>query len=328
MATIMITSEPLHQKPGKHVELLRDEGFEVGFPDLPVLFSESETIEALRGASAVIAGSEPYTELVLSQLPDLRVIARSGVGYDMVDVDAATRHGVVLAIAAGGNYEAVAEQTFALLLAVTRQVVRIDRDVHRGLWPKPLLIPLRGQTLGVVGLGRIGRAVSDRALSFKMNVLGHDPYAEDSWARSHGIELTDLVTLLARSDFVTLHVPMSQETKGLINRESIAAMKPGAVLINTARGGLVVEEDLLAALRSGHLAGAAVDVLAQEPPEANHPLLALDNVIVSSHVASCDSRAMVDMPLEAAWNIRELAAGRWPEAAIVNPAVRPRWTWV
>jgi phosphoglycerate dehydrogenase-like enzyme len=234
---------------------------------------------------------------------------------------------VVLAIASGGNYEAVAEHTFALLLAVTRQVVRIDRDVHRGLWPKPLLIPLRGQTLGVVGLGRIGRAVSDRALSFKMNVLAHDPYTEDSWARSHGIELTDLATLLARSDFVTLHVPLSHETKGLINRESIAAMKPGAVLINTARGGLVVEEDLLIALQSGLLAGTAIDVLVREPPVPDHPLLALDNVIVSSHVASCDSRALVDMPLEAAWNIRELAAGRWPEAVIVNPTVRSRWTW-
>jgi D-3-phosphoglycerate dehydrogenase / 2-oxoglutarate reductase len=328
MATIMITSEPLHQKAGKHVELLRNEGFDVGFPQLPVLISENETVEALRGASAVIAGSEPYTEPVLSQLPELRVIARCGVGYDMVDVDAATRHGVVLAIAPGGNYEAVAEHTFALMLAVARQVVRIDRDVHRGLWPKPPLIPIRGQTLGVVGLGRIGRAVSDRALSFKMNVIAHDPYAEDSWARSRGIELTDLLTLLARSDFVTLHSPMSRETEGLINRESIAAMKPGAILINTARGGLVVEDDLLAAIQSGHLAGAAIDVLVQEPPDANHPLLALDNVIVSSHVGACDSQALVDMPLEAAWNIKELAASRWPEAAIVNPAVRQRWSWV
>ena len=181
MATIMITSEPLHQKPGKHVELLRNEGFDVGFPELPVLISEYETVEALQEARAVIAGSEPYTASVLSQLPELRVIARCGVGYDRVDVDAATRHGVVLAIAPGGNYEAVAEHTFALLLAVARQVVRIDRDVHRGLWPKPPLIPLRGQTLGVVGLGRIGRAMADRALSFRMNVIAHDPYAEDSW---------------------------------------------------------------------------------------------------------------------------------------------------
>ena len=145
---------------------------------------------------------------------------------------------------------------------------------------------------------------------------------------ANGIELTDLDTLLARSDIVTLHLPMSPETEGLINRGTIARMKRGAVLVNTARGGLVVEDDLVAAIRSGHLAGAALDVLVEEPPPPHHPLLALENVILSSHLAACDTRALADMPLHAARNIIDLAAGRWPEASVVNAAVRPGWAWL
>jgi D-3-phosphoglycerate dehydrogenase / 2-oxoglutarate reductase len=327
MATVVITPEPLHRLPGPHVDLLRNEGFEVVWPEQSVLFTEEETVEALRGASAVIAGSEPYTDAVLDRLPGLRVIARSGVGYDMVDVEAATRHGVILAIAPGGNFHAVAEHTFALLLAFTRQIVSNDRDVRQGLWLKTVLVPVRGQTLGIVGFGRIGRAVAARAIAFGMKVVAFDPYPQEEFARSLGVELTDLDTLLAQSDFVTLHLPMSRETRGLINRATIARMKPGAVLLNTARGGLVAEDDLLAALRSGHLAGAALDVLAEEPPSPDHPLLSLDNVIISPHVASCDTLALADMPLEAARNIVDLAAGRWPEAAVVNAAIRPRWAW-
>jgi D-3-phosphoglycerate dehydrogenase/(S)-sulfolactate dehydrogenase len=327
MATVVITPEPLHKKPGPHVELLRRDGFEVVFPALSVLFTEEETVEALQGASAVIAGSEPYTDVVFDRLPELLVISRCGVGYDMVDVEAASRHGVLLTITPEGNYHAVAEHTFALLLAFTRRIVSNNREVRQGLWLKTPLAPLRGQTLGIIGLGRIGRAVATRAAAFGMNVVAFEPYPHEEFVRSQGIELTDLDTLLARSDFVTLHLPMSRETQGLINRDTIARMKRGAVLINTARGGLVVEDDLLTALKSGHLAGAVLDVLAEEPPPRDHPLLALDNVVISSHVASCDTRALADMPLEAARNIIDLAAGRWPEAAVVNAAVRPRWAW-
>jgi D-3-phosphoglycerate dehydrogenase/(S)-sulfolactate dehydrogenase len=264
----------------------------------------------------------------LAQLPKLRIISRSGVGYDAVDVEAATRHGVVLTITPEGNYNAVAEHTLALLLAFTRQIVRNDRDARLGVWLKPTLAPVRGQTLGIVGLGRLGRAVATRAAAFGMTVLAYDPYPPpEEVVRKLGVELTDLDTLLARSDFVTLHLPMSRETQGTIHRDTIARMKRGAVLINTARGGLVVEADLLAALQSGHLAGAALDVLVDEPPPRDHPFLALDNVVVSPHVAACDSRAIADMALAAAQNIVDLAAGRSPEASVVNPAVRPRWKW-
>jgi phosphoglycerate dehydrogenase-like enzyme len=292
------------------------------------LFTEEETVDALRGVSAVIAGSEPYTEAVLDRLAGLRVISRCGVGYDMVDVEAATRCGVVLAITPEGNYEAVAEHTFALMLALARRIVSTDRVVHQGLWLKTKLTPLRGQTLGIVGLGRIGRAVAARAIAFNMNVVAFDPFPPESFARSQGIELIDLNAVLARSDFVTLHLPMSWATEGLINRDTIARMKRGAFLVNTARGGLVVEADLVAALRSGDLAGAALDVMAEEPPPPDHPLLALDNVVISSHLAAGDTRALTDMPLQAARNIIDLAQGRWPEPSVVNAAVQARWAWL
>lgn len=327
MSTVAITPEPLHKQPGAHVELLREAGFDVSFPTQPVLFMEDETVDALRGASAVVAGSEPYTDSVFARLPDLRVISRCGVGYDMIDVDAASRHGVVVAITPDGNFDAVAEHTFALLLAVARRIVASDREVRQGLWLKPGLMPLRGQTLGIVGLGRIGRAVANRAVAFQMNVVAYDPYPPPAVAQQRGIELTDMRDLLARSDFVTLHLPMSSQTQGLVNRDLISKMKRGACLINTARGGLIVERDLVEALRSGQLAGAGLDVLAAEPPPRDHPLLSLDNVVLTAHTAACDTKALTDMPLHAARNIIALAAGRWPAAAIVNPELGPNWSW-
>ncbi|MBI2824784.1 MAG: phosphoglycerate dehydrogenase [Planctomycetia bacterium] len=327
MPIVFITPEPLFHVPGPHIELLEEAGFTVRYAERPVLETETETIATLAEAEAVLAGGDPYTDRVLASLPRLRVIARSGVGYDRVDVAAATNRGVVLTITPTANHEAVAEQTMALLLAAARRIAENDRDVRAGTWGKPLLAPLRGRTLGIVGLGRIGRSVAVRAAAFGMRLFGCDPIIDAKRARECGVELVDCDSLLADSDFVSLHVPLAPETRGLINRNSLARMKRGSFLINTARGGLVVESDLAEALASGHLAGAGLDVLADEPPRPDCPLLHAPNVVLSPHVAANDPQAIRDMAMCAAQSIIDLYQGRWPDEAVVNRAVRSRWSW-
>lgn len=326
MPGVLITTEVLRNAPGPHLTLLQEAGLEVHYPTRSVLLTEEETLEALAGIEAVIAGSEPYTDRVLAGLPQLRIISRNGVGYDRIDVPAATRRGVAVTITPEGNHQAVAEHTLALLLAVARSVVANAIDTRQGNWQRrTIFIPLRGKTLGIVGLGRIGRSVAVRAGAFGMKLLAHEKFPDLGFVKKQGIELVELDTLLEQADFVTLHTPMSVATEGLINRQSLARMKPGSVLINTARGGLVNEADLLEALKSGHLAGAGLDVLAIEPPPPDHPLLALDNVIVSPHVAALDAQAVEDMATAAARNIVDLLAGKWPHASLINADVKSAW---
>lgn len=326
MSRVLITTEALRETPGAHVDLLREAGHEVGYPAKTVLLSEDDTLAELAGCAAVIAGSEPYTDRVLAGLPLLRVISRNGVGYDRIDVPAATRRGVAVAITPEGNHQAVAEHALALMLAVARSIVPNAIDTRQGNWRRrTFFIPLRGKTLGIVGLGRIGRSVAVRAAAFGMRLVAHEEAPDLDFARQYHVELVDLDTLLSQSDFVTLHAPMTPRTANLINRRTLGLMKPRSVLVNTARGGLVNEADLLAALKSGHLAGAGLDVLAVEPPPADHPFFALDNVVISPHVAALDEQAIVDMSVGAARNILDLLGGRWAAASLVNPEVEAAW---
>ncbi len=317
MPAVLVTAESLYGSDGFHIPLLRAAGFEVVFPArLPT--TEDETIAALRGFAAVIAGSEPYTERVLAALPELRIISRCGVGCDCINLAAAERLRVVVAITPTGNCEAVAEHAFALLLALARSILRNDQDARRGVWLKTPLVPLRGRMIGLVGLGRIGRSVARRAAAFGMTVLGCDPKASPALAHEFGVQLTDLNALLARSDFVSLHLPLTAETRGMFDRAALSRIKPGAFLINTSRGGLIVESALLDALRSGHLAGAGLDVLIDEPPRPDNPLLALDTVLISPHVAANDLQAIRDMAEGAARNIIDLFQSKISPASLVT----------
>ena len=327
MPKALIVPAPLFQQPGRHVDLLRNADFDVVFPPTKMaVLNESEIIAALEGVSAVIAGSEPYNDRVLSAAKQLRVISRSGVGSDAIVLDDATRHRVVVTITPGTNHDAVAETTMALLLALARSVIQLDRDVHAGRWPREPLQPIRGKTLGIVGLGRIGQSVAIRAAGFGVRILAFDAFPNQEFVQKHSVELVDLNTLLARADFVTLHVPLVTETRGLINRTTLGRMKPGSILINTARGGLVVEQDLLEALKSGALSGAGLDVFEKEPAMGN-PLLQLSNVLASPHVAGVDTQSLAEMANLAAQNIIGLSRGAWPEPCVVNAAVREGWKW-
>jgi phosphoglycerate dehydrogenase-like enzyme len=227
----------------------------------------------------------------------------------------------------GTNQDAVAEHTFLLILGLAKRVLQQDRDTRAGRWPRQATLPLRGKTLGIAGLGRIGKAVAVRGAAFGMRLLAYEPFPDQAFVAQQRVALVPFDQLLAESDYVTLHMPMSADAKYIINRQSLAKMKPSAFLVNTARGGLVCEADLVAALRERRIAGAGIDVFEDEPPAATHPLFQLDNVIVTAHTAGVDLQSRDDMALHAAKAIVALSRGEWPAAQIVNPEVKAKFCW-
>ena len=315
MPTVLIGPGTLRQQPGPFRQILTDAGFALVDPPGDHTLTEDELRALLPEADAMLAGGELLSAEMLALAPRLRAIARTGVGYDAIDIAAATAQRIPVIITPGTNQESVAEQTLALLLALTRDIVINDRLVHSGGWSRKLPIPLRGKTLGLVGMGRIGRAVASRAVAFGMRLIAFDPVPDLEFDQRHGIRRVGFEELLAESDVVSLHLPLVPATRGLINRETLARMKPGAYLLNTARGGLVVEADLRDALVSGHLAGAGLDVLNSEPPEPGNPLLGLPNVVISPHIAGIDTKGMADMADLASSCIVALFQGKWPEGA-------------
>jgi D-3-phosphoglycerate dehydrogenase len=331
MPCVLIVPKPLATCPGDEVRILAEAGFEAEyFPEKLNPYRGDVLRSHLTGGGchAVLAGSEPYTADVLAGAEALRVIARVGVGYDAVDLEAAGRQNIAVTIAPGTNDAAVAEHTLAMILCIGRRLVERDRQVRRGSWPRvPVFAPVRTSRLGIVGLGRIGREVALRAQALGMDVVAYEPFPDRAFVAEHGIALVALEELLSTSDYVTLHLPLTDETAGLINRETLARMKRGSVLINTARGGLVVEEALVEALASGHIAAAGLDVLRQEPPPPQHPLLERDDVLFSPHIAGIDTLSVRRMAEKAAQVIVELYEGRWPADCVVNRDRVPGWKW-
>jgi phosphoglycerate dehydrogenase-like enzyme len=327
MAKVLIAPATLAKIEGPFLDALRAAKLEIVFPARQGQLTEDELLRELKGAAAALAGSEPYTRKVIEAHPELRVIARAGVGYDAVDVQAATDRGVVVAFTPGTNQDAVAEHTFLLILGLAKRIVQQDRDTRAARWPRQATLPLRGRTLGIAGLGRIGKAVALRGAAFGMRLLAYEPFPDPAFVAQQKIQLVSFDQLLAESDFLTLHMPLSADAKYLINRQSLAKMKPSAFLINTARGGLIREADLVEALREGRIAGAGIDVFEEEPPPPNHPLFQFDNVILTAHTAGVDLQSRDDMALHAAKAIAALSRGEWPTAQIVNPEVKAKFRW-
>ena len=326
MTRVLISPTTLAGIQASFVDVLKAEGFELVYHGRPGQLNEDQILETLKGIDASVAGSEPYTERVYSANPQLKVVARVGVGYDAVDTVAATRHGVVVTIAPNTNQGSVAEHTFAMMLALTKNIVSQHVGTREGRWPRGSNIPMRGRTLGIAGLGRIGKAMATRAKAFEMKVIAHDPYADAAWAKAHDVPLVSLEQLFRESDFLTLHMPALPETANLVNAKTLAMMKPTAYLINTSRGAVVHEADLYEALKAKRIAGAGLDVFAQEPPGDN-PLLTLDNVVLTPHAAGVDLQSRDDMARSAADAIISLSRGEWPAEKVVNPQVREAFRW-
>ncbi|HXG25674.1 MAG TPA: phosphoglycerate dehydrogenase, partial [Candidatus Binatia bacterium] len=254
----------------------------------------------------------------------LQVIGRAGVGVDNVDLDAATRAGITVVNAPTGNTIAAAEHTIALLLALARRIPSADASMRRGEWARRQHegVQLGGRTLGIVGLGKIGMAVAERARGLGMTLIGSDPFVTAEQASLRGVELVPFETLLVRSDAVTVHVPLSRATTGLIDAAAIARMKPGAFVLNVARGGVVDEAALAAALREGRLGGAGIDVFEQEPPVGS-PLLDAPNTVLTPHLGASTAEAQVAVAEEIAEQVLDVLAGRPARYAVNAPLLSP-----
>jgi D-3-phosphoglycerate dehydrogenase len=267
--------------------------------------------EAVAAYDALVVRSQVQVDdALIAAGSRLRVIGRAGVGLDNIDVAAARQRGIAVVNAPGGNTLAAAEHTLGLLLAVARHIPAADASTRAGEWARARFggTQLAGKTLGVIGLGRIGLAVAQRGQAFGMRVLASDPYVNPELAERHGIELVTLADLLASSDVVTLHVPLSGETTHLLDRAAIATLRPGAIVLNVARGGVVDEAALAEALRDGRLAGAGIDVFEHEPP-AGSPLLTAPNVVLTPHIAASTAEAQVAVGIEVAQRILEVLDG-------------------
>ena len=262
-------------------------------------------------------------ELLTAGAPRLSVIGVASVGTDRIDLAEATRAGVMVVNAPTGNTIAAAEHTMAMMLALLRRVPSADASVRAGDWDRARFTgaELRHKTLGIIGLGKIGKAVARRASAFEMRVIAHDPYLTDEQATEHGARLVGLPELLLRADVISVHTPLTTQTRGLIGQAQIEAMKPGAVVLNVARGGIVDEVALAAALRDGRLAGAAVDVFSTEPMAADNPLRGAPNTVLTPHLGASTAEAQDRVAVEMAEQLLEALAGVTPTYAVNAPSV-------
>ncbi|HEX7291504.1 MAG TPA: phosphoglycerate dehydrogenase [Conexibacter sp.] len=283
--------------------------------------SPGELTELAAGAAGAIVSTDPFTADVLAATPSLRVIARVGIGTDSVDLAAATAHGVVVTVTPGANEATVADHTVAMALGILRRLAEHDASVRRGEWNRTgVHTPsvLSGATVGLVGYGGIGRLVAERMAGFGVRLLVHDPVAEPDGVA----ERVPLEVLLTAAQVVSLHVPLLPATKHLIGAPELALMRPDAVLVNTARGGVVDEAALVDALEQGRLRGAALDVFEQEPPRSRR-LLALGNVLLSPHIAALSEQSVHEMTARATASVVDVLRGRIPRD-VANPDVLER----
>ena len=268
-------------------------------PDgLPAALAEADAL--------VVRSAVQVDDALMAQAPKLRVIGRAGVGVDNIDAEAATRRGIVVMNTPGANAVAVAELTIGLMIALARKLPAANTTMHAGKWEKKNLqgTELRGKTLGILGLGRIGLDVARRARGFGMEILGTDPFVSAAVARENGITVVPIEELFAKADYLTLHVGLTPQTHGIISAKTLATMKKGVRIVNCARGELVVEADLVAALQSGQVAGAALDVFTVEPPKES-PYFALNNVILTPHIAGSTAEAQEAVGIQIAQQVRE-----------------------
>jgi D-3-phosphoglycerate dehydrogenase / 2-oxoglutarate reductase len=317
-ATVLVTPRSFARHEPALLEHAREAVGELLFrPGLAA--DDPERTALLARADGWIAGLEQIDAGVLEAAPRLRVIARYGVGTENVDLPAAHGRGIAVTNTPGANAESVAELTIAFVGALARSLPWASAAVRAGGWPRVEGVAIAGRTLGLLGLGAIGRAVARRAHALGMQVLAHDPALAPETIRSADAEPASAQEVVGRADFLSLHVPVLPETRGMVDARFLGRMKPGAFLINAARGELVDETALAAAVRSGHLAGAALDSLAAEPPPPDHPLLALDSVIVTPHVGAHTDAATTEMGRRALADCLAVLDGRPPRHPVVLP---------
>jgi len=283
---------------------------EVVYNDLGRPLQPEEILERLDGVDGYLAGVDYITAEVIKKAPaSLKVISRYGAGVDRVDIPAATERGIKVTFTPGTNSVSVCELAFSLMLACARSIPQLDRAVHAGEWPRAQGVELMGKSLAIVGLGAIGKNLAIRAQAFGMHVLAYDPYLDEAFVREHEIEAGSLEEIAKKANFLSLHVPLMDSTRHMVSRQIIESMPDGAVIINTARGGIIDEEALYDALKSGKLRAAALDAFEQEPV-TDSPLLELPNVIMTPHTGAHTGEAVKAMGALAAQNVIDVLCGK------------------
>lgn len=313
----VLVSDPIAEEG---VEILR----RVADVDVKLGLSKDQLAEIIGDYDALAVRSETkVTADVIAQASKLKIIGRAGVGVDNIDVEAATRRGILVVNSPEGNTVAAAELTVAMLLALARNIAPADASLRAGEWKRSKFVgsEVYHKTLGVVGLGKIGREVARRAQSFEMDILGYDPYLEPEQAERLGIKLVDLPTLYKNSDYISVHVPKTKDTLGMIGADELATMKPTVRLINCARGGIIDETALAEAAKAGRIAGAAIDVFTTEPAPTDNPLLGIPNILTTPHLGASTEEAQVNVAIDIAEQIADVLSGKPARAAVNMPSV-------
>lgn len=316
---VLVTSTSFGKVVKEPVELLKKKGYQITWNELGRPLKEDEVRERIKGVDAYIAGLDEITAKAIKAADKLKVISKYGAGVDNIDIESATRRKIVVTNTPGTNTEAVADLTFGLILAVAREIPQADRSTKKGEWKKFFGIGIYGKTLGIVGMGEIGKAVVRRAKGFNMRILYWSRRRKLDIEEETGAKYTDFKSVLGEVDFVSLHLALTGETKNIMGENEIKLMKPTAFLINTARGPLINEDALYRCLRDRVIAGAAVDSYSDEPPQESS-LFSLDNIITTPHMGAYTYEALRNMGMTSVENVIDALEGRKPRY-VVNPEV-------
>lgn len=317
---ILLTTTSFQDTPGPHHEKLAATGWEIVTARGPL--SEADTLALVGDIDGYICGDDAITRAVLEKArPRLKVLSKYGIGVDKIDVKSCTEFGIPLLFTPGVNHTTVAEHTFLLLLALEKNLLFHCDSTRSGGWKRTTGHELLDKTIGIVGMGRIGKEVAIRAKAFGMKPIGYDVYWDESFAKEHGIpRAATLDEVFKQADYISLHTNLTPETRDLVCAKTIATMKPGVIILNCARGEIVNTADIAAALASGQVAGYGTDVLDEEPPRADHPLTKLPNCVVTPHIGSRTSESVQRQAMAAVTNLINAMHGEKPLAQ-VNPEV-------
>ena len=297
---VLTSPSSMGQCGSEPFDLLREHGYEIINNPYGRKLTEDEVIELAKDCVGIVAGVEPLSARVMDALPNLKVISRVGVGMDSVDLDYAKQKGIIVVNTPDGPTRGVAELTLAMTLSLLRRIPQADAALHQRKWKKQIGNLFLGKTVGILGLGRIGKTVAELFRGLGNPVIGYDPYANRDWAKEKGVEIKSMDEVMKEADILTLHIPGNKDKSPVITAEELSWMKDGAFLINIARGGVVDEIALYDALKSGKLAGAAIDVYTKEPYDG--PLCDLDNIIMTPHLGSYAKEGKLQMEVDAVKN--------------------------
>ena len=307
---ILVT--PTSMQPGKESEalnVLRGFSQDLVFNPTGKPLTQEDLIPLLKDCEGYLAGLDFVTEKVIQACPKLKVISRYGAGVDRVDLEAAKKAGILVTNTPGVNAQAVGELAFGLILSLARRIPFLDQQTRGGAWIRSTGVELKGKTLGILGLGAIGKVVAKCGQGFGMKVITYDPFVDVEYCEANGIESVSCDEVIQRSNVISLHLPLNDETQNYINKETIELMQPGTFVVNTSRGGLIHEEEVYEALKAGKLGGLALDAFAIEPPGAS-PLFELENVVVTPHTGAHTKEAIENMANGAVKNLVDVLSGR------------------